>query len=192
MFNEAVGLYGRMQQDGRIESFDVTLLGASSVLNGYMALKGDAAQIQALLEDEEFQRVIIDATLIVDDLNVIAGYTNAGIAPQMAIYAEAIAKVPQRPERGRGVRGGFDRPAAGNLVTHDDRSRPPPRRTHRHRPRGAHPGPGRPAGRHARGPLERFRPPRAGRPRVAAALDAEACALRDPRVHLRGGPLPRL
>jgi len=95
VFNEAVGLYGRMQQDGRIESFDVTLLGASSILNGYMELKGDTAQIQALLEDEEFQRTVVDANLIVDDLNVITGYTNAGIARQMAIYADAIAKVPQ-------------------------------------------------------------------------------------------------
>ena len=48
VFNESLGLYGRMQQDGRIESFDVTLLGANSVLNGCIQLKGDAAQIQAL------------------------------------------------------------------------------------------------------------------------------------------------
>lgn len=95
VFNESLGLYGRMQQEGRIESFDVTLLGASSVLNGYMELKGDTAQIQALQEDEEFQRTIVDASLIVDDLNVIAGYTNAGVAARMAIYAEGIAKVPQ-------------------------------------------------------------------------------------------------
>ena len=40
VFNEAVGLYGRMQQDGRIESFDVTLLGASSVLNGFIGAQG--------------------------------------------------------------------------------------------------------------------------------------------------------
>jgi hypothetical protein len=39
--------------------------------------------------------VTADASLIVDDLNIIAGYTNAGVAPQMAIYADAIAKVPQ-------------------------------------------------------------------------------------------------
>ena len=95
VFNESVGLYGRMQQDGRIESFDITLLGVNSVLNGFMELKGDMAQIQALSEDEEFQRVILDASLIVDDLNVMAGYTNAGVAGQMAIFAEAIAKVPQ-------------------------------------------------------------------------------------------------
>jgi hypothetical protein len=95
VFNESLGLYGRMQQDGRIESFDVTLLGANSVLNGYMELKGDVAQIQALQEDEEFKRAIADASLIVEDLNVIAGHTNAGVAGQMAIFADAIAKVPQ-------------------------------------------------------------------------------------------------
>ena len=95
VFNESVGLYGRMQKDGRIESFDITLLGANSVLNGFMELKGDVAQIQALSEDDEFQRVIADASMIVEDLNVMPGYTNAGVAGQMAIFAEAIAKVPQ-------------------------------------------------------------------------------------------------
>jgi hypothetical protein len=95
VFNEALGMYGRMQQEARIESFDVTLLGASSVLNGFMTVKGDTAQIQAVQEDEEFKRAIADASLIVEDLNVIAGHTNAGVAGQMAIFADAIAKVPQ-------------------------------------------------------------------------------------------------
>ncbi len=30
VFNDAVGLYGRMQQEGRIESFDVVLLNGRS------------------------------------------------------------------------------------------------------------------------------------------------------------------
>jgi len=94
-FNEAVGLYGRMQQDGRIESFDVVLLGANSVLGGFMLLNGTAAQVAALTEDEEFQRVIVDASMIVDDLNVMPGYANEGVGPQMAMFAEAAAKVPQ-------------------------------------------------------------------------------------------------
>jgi hypothetical protein len=94
-FNEAVGLYGRMQQDGRIESFDVVLLGANSVLNGCMLLNGTAAQIAALAEDEEFRRVVVDASMIVEDLNVMPGYANEGVGPQMALFAEAAAKVPQ-------------------------------------------------------------------------------------------------
>jgi len=95
VFNDSVGLYGRMQQDGRIDSFDVTLLSPNASLNGFAQLKGNAGQIAAVQEDEEFIRVITDASLIVEDLSVIRGYANEGVAAQMGIYAEAIAKVPQ-------------------------------------------------------------------------------------------------
>jgi hypothetical protein len=95
VFNETVGLYGRMQQDGRIESFEITLLSPNAILNGFMELKGTAAQMAALREDDEFLRIIADASLIVEDLNVVPGYANQGVATQMGIYAEAIAKVPQ-------------------------------------------------------------------------------------------------
>ena len=95
VFNDSVGLYGRMQQDGRIESFDITLLSPNASLNGHAQLKGTAAQIAAFQEDQEFVRVIADASLIVGDLTVIRGYANEGVAAQMGIYAEAIAKVPQ-------------------------------------------------------------------------------------------------
>jgi hypothetical protein len=96
VFNEAVGLYGRMQQDGRIESFDVTLLTPNGELNGYMALRGSADQLAAARDSEDFQRVTIDAALVVDDLRLIDGYANEGIARQMTLYQEATAKVPQR------------------------------------------------------------------------------------------------
>jgi hypothetical protein len=95
VFDEAVGFYGRCQQEGRIERFDVVLLMPSGGLEGYMELHGSAEQLAALREDEEFQRIMIDADLIVDRLSMIDGYTNAGIARQMELYRDAIAKVPQ-------------------------------------------------------------------------------------------------
>jgi len=96
VFNQAVGLYGRMQQDGRIEGFDVTLLTPNGALNGYMALLGSGEQLAAVRESEDFQRMLADAGLIVDDLSLVDGYTNEGVAQQLALYQEAIAKVPQR------------------------------------------------------------------------------------------------
>jgi hypothetical protein len=94
-FNETMGLYGRMQQDGRIESFDVALLNPSSGVDGYIEIHGSAEQLATLKETEDFQRALADASLIVEDLKMVDGYTNAGIAKQMEIYTEAIAKVPQ-------------------------------------------------------------------------------------------------
>lgn len=95
VFNEAIGVYGRMQQDGRIESFDATILNPNGVVDGYFQVHGSAAQLAAVREDEEFRRTMIDASLIVEDLALSDGMTNEGVAEGMAMYQEAISKVPQ-------------------------------------------------------------------------------------------------
>jgi hypothetical protein len=96
VFNEALGLLGRMQQDGRIESFDVCLFEPNTNVNGVVMIRGTAAQIHGLREDEEFRRNTADASLIVDNLRHTYGYVNEGVAREMELYQEAIAKVPQR------------------------------------------------------------------------------------------------
>ena len=95
VFNDALGICGRMQQDGRIESFDVVLLEPNGELNGYIEMHGSAEQIAAVHEDEEFQRNTVDASLIVNNLRHIDGATNAEVARQMTMYQESIARVPQ-------------------------------------------------------------------------------------------------
>ncbi|HEX6457384.1 MAG TPA: hypothetical protein VF032_00590 [Thermoleophilaceae bacterium] len=95
VFNEAMGFYGRLQQAGRIESFDVALFPATSDLNGYIELHGTHEQLDAAQQDEEFQRITIDASLVVADLRVAEAVTNEGVAQEMALYQQAISKVPQ-------------------------------------------------------------------------------------------------
>jgi hypothetical protein len=96
VFNEALGLLGRMQQDGKIEKFDVALLAPNSDLAGFISVQGTAQQIAAVREDPEWQRNTVDASLIVDGLRHIEGYTNEGVAQQMTLYTDAVARVPQR------------------------------------------------------------------------------------------------
>jgi hypothetical protein len=95
VFNATLGLAGRMQQDGRIESFDVVLLTPNGGMAGYLQMHGSADQIAALEQDEEFVRNTVDASLIVEDLRHVTGWTNEGVAQQMALYQEAVGKVPQ-------------------------------------------------------------------------------------------------
>jgi hypothetical protein len=95
VFNEAMGYYGQLQQEGKIESFDVALLEPAAGIDGYIQLHGSAQQIAALREDQEFQRITLDASLIVKDLKMVSGWTNEAIATQMAMFQEAISKVPQ-------------------------------------------------------------------------------------------------
>jgi hypothetical protein len=96
VFNEAMGLYGRMQQEGRIESFEVALLepnGAGEA--GYITLHGSAEQLAAVREDEEFQRNMIDASLIVTNLCICMGSANEGVAREVALFQDAVSRVPQ-------------------------------------------------------------------------------------------------
>jgi hypothetical protein len=95
VFNEAMGLFGRMQQEGRIERFDVVLLGPSGDLNGYIELHGSAEQLASVRENDEFQRNTIDASLVVSELRHADGYTDEEIARQMTLYQESVTRVPQ-------------------------------------------------------------------------------------------------
>ena len=96
VFNEAIGIAGRAQQEGRIEKFEVRLLGANGGgLDGYMEVHGSAEQIAAFKEDEEFQRNTMDAAQIVQGLRHIDGVVNEGVADVIAMYQESIGKVPQ-------------------------------------------------------------------------------------------------
>jgi hypothetical protein len=94
-FNEGLGLLGTMQQDGRIEGFDVMLFEPNESLGGCIVIRGTAEQIDGVRADVDFQRNTIKAQLAVDGIRHIEGYTNEGVATQMAMYQEAIAEVPQ-------------------------------------------------------------------------------------------------
>ena len=95
VFNEALGIVGRMQQEGRIEKFDVALFAPNGDLGGYIQIEGTADQLAAVKEDDEFRRNTVDASLIVSAFKHIDGVVNEGVATEMALYQEAIAKVPQ-------------------------------------------------------------------------------------------------
>ena|SRR5271167_3947815 len=95
VFNEAIGICGRMQQEGRIEKFDIVLLAPSAELNGYIELHGSAEQLSAVREDDDFRRNTADASLVVDGLRHIEGFTNEGVAREMALYQDSVARVPQ-------------------------------------------------------------------------------------------------
>ena len=94
VFNEFVGMFGRMQADGRIEGMDVTLLDPhGGDLGGFFMLHGSPDQCAALQMDEEFRAACIDADLIVDNFGVVPAATGAAVAENMALYVEAVKKV---------------------------------------------------------------------------------------------------
>jgi hypothetical protein len=95
VFNEALAFYGELQEAGRIERFDVVLLEPNGQLEGFITLQGTREQLNALREDHRYQRLLIDAGLIVEHLMQVEGAVGEGIAQQMPMYEEAVGRVPQ-------------------------------------------------------------------------------------------------
>src|SRR3954452_4282036 len=84
-FNDTVALYGRAQQEGRIESFDVCLLDPhGGDIGGFLLVHGDAAPLYALTASDDFRRNMAAGTLIVDGLGVVDAAVGESIAREMA------------------------------------------------------------------------------------------------------------
>src|SRR3954453_375235 len=94
-FNDIMGYYGRAQQQGKIEKFDTVLCFPTGRLDGFIRVDGSAQQLAAMKEDREFQRLTAEAGTIVEGLALTDAVCNQGVADQLEIYQEVIAKVPQ-------------------------------------------------------------------------------------------------
>jgi hypothetical protein len=87
VFNESVEYWGGLQGDGRIEDFEVVLLTPhGGDLQGFALLRGSEDQVGALRADEEFQRRVARADMIVESQGVIDAAIGEGIARGMAQY----------------------------------------------------------------------------------------------------------
>jgi hypothetical protein len=95
VFNEVLGLYGRMQQEDRIERFEVCIMTPGAPFDGYVALHGTADQLNEVRESEDYRRSLIDATLVCHDICECMGTINQGVAREVEMYREALADVPQ-------------------------------------------------------------------------------------------------
>jgi hypothetical protein len=94
VFNEFVGMFGRMQSDGRIEGMDVCLLDPhGGDLGGFFMVHGSEQQCSALTNAEDFRRACIDAGLIVENFGVIPARMGESVGAEMGMYAEAVTKV---------------------------------------------------------------------------------------------------
>jgi hypothetical protein len=94
VFNETLEFYGQMQSDGRIEDFEVALLQPhGGELAGYVLLRGSEDQIDAVSRDEDFQRLMQRADLIVEGLGIVPALIGESLSRGIAMYQEEIAVV---------------------------------------------------------------------------------------------------
>jgi len=94
ILGESVAYYGRLEQEGRIESFETVLLGAhGGDLEGFVLLRGSADQMLALRADDEFERLTIRAQLIVENVGVVDAVLGEGIESTLGRYEAAVGEL---------------------------------------------------------------------------------------------------
>ena len=94
LFNETIGWYSRLQEEGEIESFEPVFLEPhGGDLNGFILIRGDAEKLSALRVSEEFTQFTIRAAMYVDSIGIVGADMNERLQSQMAFYTEQIGAI---------------------------------------------------------------------------------------------------
>ncbi len=90
VFQESIEYYGKLQQDGRIDGFDVFLLSPhGGDLAGFVLLRGGRPALAEIRFSDEFQRLTVRAQAVVDSVGVIPAYGGEALAQQMQLFQQA-------------------------------------------------------------------------------------------------------
>jgi hypothetical protein len=94
LFNETLGWYARLQEEGEIESFEPVFLEPhGGDLGGFILIRGDAEKLSALRVSEEFNQYSIRADLSVENFGVVGADMGERLQSQMAFYTEQIGAI---------------------------------------------------------------------------------------------------
>ncbi len=91
LFNETQAYYARLQQEGKIESFETVLLEPhGGDLAGFILLRGERAALDGVLASEENQALTVKANLLLDNLGVIRASIGQELADSIGRFQRAI------------------------------------------------------------------------------------------------------
>src|SRR5437667_8022203 len=94
VFNEAVGFYTKLQQDGEIESWDAVFLEPhGGDLGGFFMLRGDRDKLSRVRTSDEFTRLTMRAALVVDGFGIVGAEMGGRIAEQMGNYQQNVEEL---------------------------------------------------------------------------------------------------
>lgn len=87
VFQETLDYYGKLQQEGRIESFEPVLIAPhSGDLAGFILLRGERSRLDEIRSSDEFERFVVRAGAVVDHVGVINAYTGESLGQAMAHF----------------------------------------------------------------------------------------------------------
>jgi hypothetical protein len=92
VFNETLTYFGRLQQEGAVESVEPVILEPhGGDLQGFILLRGSEERLAELRVDDEFVRMSTRASLIVEGVGVVGAALGDGLQDSIATYQQAIS-----------------------------------------------------------------------------------------------------
>jgi len=90
VFQETIEYYGKLQQEGQIESFEPVLIAPhGGDLGGFVLLRGERGRLDEIRSSEEFERLVTRAASVVDNVGVINAYTSDALGQAMGRFQAA-------------------------------------------------------------------------------------------------------
>jgi hypothetical protein len=90
VFQETIELYGKLQQEGKIDSFEPVLIAPhGGDLAGYVLMRGERAKLDEVRSSEEFERAVTRAATVADNVGVINAYTGESLGEALARFQAA-------------------------------------------------------------------------------------------------------
>ena len=94
VLSESLAYYGRLQQEGVLESFETVFLEPhGGDLAGFVLLRGSEEKLAQLRVDDEFVRLSTRAALIVEGLGVVGAALGDGLEDAVSTYQQAISEL---------------------------------------------------------------------------------------------------
>jgi hypothetical protein len=90
VFQETVEYYGKLQQEGKIESFEPVLVAPhGGDLGGFVLIRGERARLDEVRSSEEFERLVTRAASVVDNVGVINAFTGDALGQALGRFQAA-------------------------------------------------------------------------------------------------------
>ncbi len=94
VWGESLQYWSELESGGKLESFEIVLLTPhGGDLNGFALLRGSAEQMNALRIDEDFQRRVQRADLIVESQGVVDAVLGDGLQRVIEIFQDETGKL---------------------------------------------------------------------------------------------------
>jgi hypothetical protein len=80
LWGKAMEYYGKLQAEGRIESFEPVILSDhGGDLNGFFLVRGEAKNLDVIRREDDFMDLVVEGGHCLDGFGLVTGFIGAGL-----------------------------------------------------------------------------------------------------------------